>query len=61
MTVHQRWHTGAVWAAFFVTLGLPVSAVTFNVNTQPVECAVSASIGSLFIVSIVVIRLYLVR
>lgn len=50
---------GCVWGVFLVTLGLPVSAVTFDLRTQGVECFVAASIGSLFIVMVTVSRLYL--
>lgn len=48
-----------VFSAFFCTIGLPVSAVTFNPETEPVQCIVAASAGSLVIVLVTVIRLYL--
>ena len=50
---------GTVWAAFLITLGLPVSVVTFDLLTQPAECLVAASTGSLFLVTVLVLRLYL--
>lgn len=52
-TTHCRTHTVVVYGVFFVTLGLPISAVTFNMQTQPVECAVSASIGMYLIHAVV--------
>lgn len=48
-----------VFFAFFFAIGLPVSAVTFNPETEPVQCVVAASAGSLVIVLVTVIRLYL--
>ncbi|KAK9866550.1 hypothetical protein WJX84_001367 [Apatococcus fuscideae] len=50
---------GIVWAGFFATMGLPVSAVTFNPQDQPTEFFASAGLGSLCVVTIVVLRLYL--
>lgn len=51
---------GGVWAAFLVALGLPVSVLTFDLSRQPLECLVAASTGSLFLVGVLVLRLYLV-
>lgn len=48
-----------VWFGFFMTMALPVSAVTFDPMREPVQCLVSASTGSMFIVTILVLRLYL--
>lgn len=42
-------------------MGLPVSAVTFNPQDQPIEFFASAGLGSLCVVTVVVLRLYLVR
>lgn len=52
---------GCVWGAFLLTLGLPVSVLTFDISKQPVECFVAASAGSLVLVTFVVLRLFLVR
>lgn len=48
-----------VFAGFFGGIGLPVSAVTFDPSTEPVQCFVAASAGSLVVVLVTVIRLYL--
>ncbi|KAK9843139.1 hypothetical protein WJX74_007611 [Apatococcus lobatus] len=50
---------GMVWGGFFATMGLPVSAVTFNPQDQPIEFFASAGLGSLCVVTVVVLRLYL--
>ncbi|KAK9811453.1 hypothetical protein WJX72_004139 [[Myrmecia] bisecta] len=49
----------SVWAAFMVVFGLPISAATFSVKDQPVECLVAAGMGSLVVVTATVLRLYL--
>ncbi|GMH41805.1 hypothetical protein BSKO_09715 [Bryopsis sp. KO-2023] len=48
-----------VFAGFFGGIGLPVSAVTFDPSTEPIQCVVAASAGSLVVVLVTVIRLYL--
>lgn len=48
-----------VYGLFLITLGLPVSAVTFDTRTQSLECFVAASIGSMLIVMVTLARLYL--
>lgn len=53
-------NAGVVWGGFFATMGLPVSAVTFNPQDQPIEFFASAGLGSLCVVTVVVLRLYLV-
>jgi hypothetical protein len=47
------------WAAFFTTMGLPISLFTFSIQKEPLQCLVSASAGSMFIVTVLVWRLYL--
>jgi hypothetical protein len=51
----------AAWLGFFLLLGLPVSAVTFDVHKELAQCLAAASAGSSFIVTVLVWRLYLVR
>lgn len=51
---------GAAWAGFFLLLGLPVSAFTFDVHKELVQCLAAASAGSSFVVTVLVWRLYLV-
>jgi hypothetical protein len=48
-----------VWLGFFVTLGLPVSAFTFDLHKELLQCITAASAGSSFIVTVLVWRLYL--
>jgi hypothetical protein len=48
-----------VWLGFFVTMGLPVSAFTFDLHKELFQCLIAASAGSSFIVTVLVWRLYL--
>jgi hypothetical protein len=48
-----------VWLGFFITLGLPVSAFTFDLHKELLQCITAASAGSSFIVTVLVWRLYL--
>lgn len=50
----------SVWVGFYVLLGLPVSAFTFDVHKELLQCLAAASAGSTFIVTVLVWRLYLV-
>jgi hypothetical protein len=47
------------WLGFFITLGLPVSAFTFDLHKELLQCLTAASAGSSFIVTVLVWRLYL--
>lgn len=47
------------FAVFFALAGLPVSAFTFDPWKEPAQCLLSAAAGSLFIVTVLVWRLYL--
>jgi hypothetical protein len=49
----------AVYVGFFLAIGLPISAVTFSPSQEPLQCFVAASVGSLFITTILVFRLYI--
>jgi hypothetical protein len=40
-------------------MGLPISLFTFSIQKEPLQCLVSASAGSMFIVTVLVWRLYL--
>ncbi|KAF6255565.1 hypothetical protein COO60DRAFT_199272 [Scenedesmus sp. NREL 46B-D3] len=48
-----------VWLGFFITMGLPVSAFTFDLHKELLQCLTAASAGSSFIVTVLVWRLYL--
>jgi len=47
------------WAAFFFTMAMPISLVTFDIQKEPLQCISSATAGSMFIVVVLVWRLYL--
>lgn len=40
-------------------MALPVSAVTFDTHKELVQCLASASVGSTFVVTVLVLRLFL--
>lgn len=50
---------GVAWLGFFLTMGLPVSAFTFDIHREALQCIAAASAGSSFIVTVLVWRLYL--
>ena len=47
------------FSIFFLALGLPVSCFTFDPAKEPAQCLLSAAAGSLFVVTVLVWRLYL--
>ncbi|KIZ00283.1 Uncharacterized protein ycf36 [Monoraphidium neglectum] len=47
------------FGAFFFLMGLPVSCFTFEFSKEPAQCLLSAAAGSLFIVTVLVWRMYL--
>lgn len=50
---------GGVFAFFMTLVGGPIAYQTFEPTAQPVEWALSASVGSLVVVAIVVVRIFL--
>ncbi|XP_071693779.1 protein CONSERVED IN THE GREEN LINEAGE AND DIATOMS 27, chloroplastic [Rutidosis leptorrhynchoides] len=50
---------GGLWLVTFTVLGLPVSAASFNPSTDPIRFWLAAGTGTLFLVSLVVLRIYL--
>jgi len=50
---------GAIFAFFFAFVGGPISYQTFDPLAQPLEWALSAAVGSGFVVAVVVLRIYL--
>jgi len=48
-----------VFAFFVAMVGGPIAYQTFSPTDQPIEWALSASVGSLVVVTIVVVRIYL--
>ncbi|KAI7739667.1 hypothetical protein M8C21_020534 [Ambrosia artemisiifolia] len=50
---------GGLWLATFTVLGIPVSAASFNPSSDPLRFLLAAGTGTLFLVSLVVLRIYL--
>ncbi|KAG9440212.1 hypothetical protein H6P81_020377 [Aristolochia fimbriata] len=50
---------GGLWLVAFTVLGVPVSAASFNPSTDPLRFGLAAGTGTLFLVSLVVLRIYL--
>ncbi|MFS8016946.1 hypothetical protein Hanom_Chr15g01374471 [Helianthus anomalus] len=50
---------GGLWLVTFTVLGIPVSASSFNPSTDPLRFLLAAGTGTLFLVSLVVLRIYL--
>ncbi|XP_076891672.1 protein CONSERVED IN THE GREEN LINEAGE AND DIATOMS 27, chloroplastic-like [Bidens hawaiensis] len=50
---------GGLWLVTFTVLGIPVSAASFNPASDPVRFLLAAGTGTLFLVSLVVLRIYL--
>ncbi|KAM7250509.1 hypothetical protein ACFE04_022392 [Oxalis oulophora] len=50
---------GGLWLATFTTLGLPVASASFNPSKDPLRFALAAGIGTTFLASLVVLRIYL--
>ncbi|RZC66392.1 hypothetical protein C5167_010084 [Papaver somniferum] len=50
---------GTLWLITFTVLGVPIAAASFNPSSEPLKFALAAGIGSLFLVSLVVLRIYL--
>ena len=47
---------GGIFLFFLAVIGGPIAFETFNPSDQPVEWLLSATVGSLVIVAIVVVR-----
>ncbi|CAA6657501.1 unnamed protein product [Spirodela intermedia] len=50
---------GSLWLITFTVLGAPIAAASFNPSKDPLKFVLSAGIGTLLLVSIVVLRIYL--
>ncbi|MQM12764.1 hypothetical protein Taro_045682 [Colocasia esculenta] len=51
---------GGLWLVTFTVLGAPIAAASFNPSKDPLRFALAAGIGTLLLVSIIVLRIYLV-
>ncbi|KAF7828647.1 protein CONSERVED IN THE GREEN LINEAGE AND DIATOMS 27, chloroplastic [Senna tora] len=50
---------GGLWLAVFTVLGAPIAAASFNPSRDPLRFVLAAGLGTLFIVSLIVLRIYL--
>ncbi|CAK7337787.1 unnamed protein product [Dovyalis caffra] len=50
---------GGLWLVNFTVLGVPIAAASFNPSTEPLRFALAAGTGTLFLVSLIVLRIYL--
>lgn len=50
---------GSLWLATFIALGVPIAAASFNPSKDPLRFALAAGTGTLFLVSLIVLRIYL--
>ncbi|KAF6165251.1 hypothetical protein GIB67_030433 [Kingdonia uniflora] len=51
---------GSLWLVTFTVLGVPIAAASFNPSREPLRFALAAGTGTLFIVSLVLLRIYLI-
>ncbi|OAO90135.1 CGLD27 [Arabidopsis thaliana] len=50
---------GGLWLVTFTVLGVPVAAASFNPSREPLRFVLAAGTGTLFLVSLIVLRIYL--
>ncbi|GMH06374.1 hypothetical protein Nepgr_008214 [Nepenthes gracilis] len=50
---------GGLWLVAFTILGVPIAAASFNPSKEPLRFALAAGTGTLFLVSLIVLRIYL--
>ncbi|PSS30707.1 Ycf36 family protein [Actinidia chinensis var. chinensis] len=50
---------GGLWLATFTALGVPIAAASFNPSKEPLRFVLAAGTGTLFLVSLIVLRIYL--
>ncbi|KAK7406478.1 hypothetical protein VNO78_08105 [Psophocarpus tetragonolobus] len=50
---------GGLWLALFTVLGGPIAAASFSPSKEPLRFILAAGTGTLFIVSLIVLRIYL--
>ncbi|XAR51343.1 hypothetical protein NMG60_11005944 [Bertholletia excelsa] len=50
---------GGLWMVTFTALGAPIAAASFNPSTDPLRFVLAAGTGTLFLVSLIVLRIYL--
>ncbi|KAK4747127.1 hypothetical protein SAY87_026164 [Trapa incisa] len=50
---------GGLWFATITVLGIPIAAASFNPSKEPLRFVLAAGTGTLFLVSLIVLRIYL--
>ncbi|ERN03668.1 uncharacterized protein LOC18431815 isoform X1 [Amborella trichopoda] len=50
---------GGLWLGAFTVLGVPIAAASFEPSKEPLKFVLAAGTGTLFLVSLVVLRIYL--
>ncbi|KAH9608735.1 hypothetical protein KSS87_019399 [Heliosperma pusillum] len=50
---------GGLWLTTFIVLGLPIAAASFNPSKEPLRLILAAGTGTLFLVSLIILRIYL--
>ncbi|CAN6976993.1 unnamed protein product [Brassica rapa subsp. trilocularis] len=50
---------GGLWLVAFTVLGVPIAAASFNPSREPLRFVIAAGTGTLFLVSLIVLRIYL--
>ncbi|KAK9265456.1 hypothetical protein L1049_010790 [Liquidambar formosana] len=50
---------GGLWLVAFTVLGVPIAAASFNPSREPLRFVLAAGTGTLFIVSLIILRIYL--
>ncbi|KAL4366529.1 hypothetical protein GQ457_05G007600 [Hibiscus cannabinus] len=50
---------GGLWLVTFTVLGAPIAAASFNPSREPLRFVLAAGTGTLFLVSLIVLRIYL--
>ncbi|KAK4488421.1 hypothetical protein RD792_004184 [Penstemon davidsonii] len=50
---------GGLWLVTFTVLGAPIAAASFNPSKDPLHFVLAAGTGTLFLVSLIVLRIYL--
>ncbi|KAF5197905.1 Conserved in the green lineage and diatoms 27 protein [Thalictrum thalictroides] len=50
---------GGLWLVTFTVLGIPIAAASFNPSREPLRFLLAAGTGTLFLVALVVLRIYL--
>lgn len=50
---------GGLWLVTFTVLGVPIAAASFNPSREPLRFVLAAGTGTLFLVSLIILRIYL--